>query len=110
AITKEEAAYSRYQHGELYIDVETPLATLKQKNVRLTSLEWAVLRVLVRNAGQVVTPRGILQEAWGTDYGDENDYVRTYISRLRRKLEPKSGSPCYIVTERGIGYRLIDPE
>ena len=64
-----------------------------QRPVQLTPHEWALLRVLVKYAGRVVSPRGLLQEAWGPDYGDEGDYVRTYIARLRRKLEPDPRHP-----------------
>ena len=68
------------------------------------------MEVLVKNAGQVVTPRQILQEAWGPNYGDESDYVRTYISRLRQRLEPQARRPQYILSDRGNGYRLAEPE
>ena len=69
-----------------------------------------MLRILIEYAGRVVSPRQLLQEAWGADYGDEGDYVRTYISRLRRKLEPDPRQPRYILLERGLGYRLTDGE
>ena len=47
-----------------------------------------MLRVFIKYAGRVVAPRTLLQEAWGPDYGEEGDYVRTYVNRLRRKIEP----------------------
>ena len=78
--------------------------------VQLTPREWAALRVMVKHAGHIVSSRQLLQEAWGADYGDEGDYVRTYITRLRRKLEPDPHHPRYILLERGLGYRLVDPE
>ena len=65
-----------------------------------------MLQVLVRNAGRVVSSHPLLQEAWGPDYGSEGDYVRAYITRLRRKLEPDPSSPQFILLERGMGYRL----
>ncbi|MFB3097391.1 MAG: helix-turn-helix domain-containing protein, partial [Dehalococcoidia bacterium] len=46
---------------------------------------------------------------WGPQYGDEGDYIRTYITRLRRKLEPDPSQPVYIMLERGMGYRLAEP-
>jgi two-component system KDP operon response regulator KdpE len=52
----------------------------------------------------------MLQEAWGPEYVDEGDYVRAYIARLRRKLEPDSKSPRYILLEWGVGYRLAEPD
>ena len=99
----------RYRRGNLWIDLESTRVTLGNKEVRLTGREWAVLKVLVEHAGQVVTPRQVLQQAWGPEYGDEGDYIRTYITRLRRKLEPDPSQPAYIMLERGMGYRLAEP-
>ncbi len=69
-----------------------------------------MLQVLIKHAGQVISPRQLLQEAWGPEYGDESEYIRTYVKLLRRKLEPEPASPRYILSERGLGYRLVDPE
>lgn len=99
-----------YQSGPLSIDLATTRVTFEQKPVKLTPQEWAVLQVLVKHAGQVVGSRQLLQEAWGPDYGDEGDYVRAYINRLRRKLEPDPQHPVFILLERGMGYRLADPQ
>ncbi len=101
---------TRYHRGALWIDLQSTRVTLGKKAVRLTGREWAVLRVLVEHAGQVVSPRQLLQQAWGPEYGNEGDYIRTYISRLRRKLEPDPSQPAYIMLERGMGYRLAEPE
>ena len=79
------------------------------KEVKLSAQEWAVLRIFVKYVGKVVTQRMLLQQAWGPEYGDEGDYVRTYVTRLRKKLEPDPHLPRYILTERGIGYRLASP-
>ena len=68
------------------------------------------MRIFVKNVGKVVTHRMLLQQAWGPEYGDEGDYIRTYITRLRKKLEPNPPRPQYILTERGIGYRLASPQ
>lgn len=114
AILRRTAARSNqprniYQSGSLYIDLEGAHVTVDGQPVRLTPHEWLVLRVLAKYIGQAVTSRQILQEAWGPDYGDEGDYIRAYISRLRRKLEPDPKHPRYILLERGFGYRLADP-
>ena len=95
-----------YRSGDLLIDLERMRVTMQRQPVQLTPREWATLRVLVRHAGRVVSTRQLLQEAWGPDYGDESDYVRTYITRLRRKLEPDPRRPRFILLERGLGYRL----
>jgi len=65
---------------------------------------------LVNHSGRAVSSRQILQEAWGPEYGDEGDYVRTYVTRLRRKLEPDPQNPHYILLERGLGYRLTEED
>ena len=103
------SSYS-YRSGELLIDLDSMRVTTHTQPVQLTPREWATLSVLVKHAGRVVSSRQLLQEAWGDDYGDEGDYVRTYITRLRRKLEPDPHNPRYILLERGLGYRLIDAE
>ena len=95
-----------YRSGELQVDLPGNRVTLGGKAVHLTGREWAMLKVLVRNAGRVVSSQQLLQEAWGPDYGSEGDYVRAYIIRLRRKLEPDPSSPQFILLERGLGYRL----
>ena len=99
-----------FQYRGLRVDFESGTILGDGYEVTLTPKEWSVLAVLVRNAGRVVTHRQILQEAWGPQYGDETDYVRAYIARLRRKLEPDRSNPRYILSERGIGYRLPVPE
>lgn len=82
---------------------------MNDQPIKLTPHEWAVLRVLAKHIGQAVTLRQILQEAWGPDYRDEGDYIRAYVSRLRRKLKPDPKHPRYILLERDFGYRLADP-
>lgn len=97
-----------YRAGELLIDLEGLRVFSHNRAVSLTPREWALLRVLLNHAGRVVPIRQLLQEAWGPDYGDESDYVRTYVTRLRRKLEPDPRHPNYILLERGLGYRLVE--
>ena len=88
------------------IDLEYDRVTLDNRTVALTPKEWAVLRVLANNVGRIVSTRQLLREAWGPEYRDEGDYVRSYITRLRQKLEPDPKHPRYILLERGMGYRL----
>ena len=79
--------------GRLSVDLEYHRVTIDDKPVTLTPREWAMLRVLVKNAGRVIGPRQLLQEAWGPDYSNEVDYIRAYIARLRKKLEPDPPIP-----------------
>ena len=90
-----------YRCGDLRVDLQGTRVTLGGEAVHLTRREWALLKVLIRNAGRVVSPQQLLREAWGPDYGSEGEYVRAYITRLRRKLEPDPSSPRYILLERG---------
>ena len=96
--------------GRLSVDLEYHRVTINDRPVRLTAKEWAILRIMVNSAGRVVSPHQLLQEAWGPEYIGEADYVRSYISRLRDKLEPDPQHPRYILLERGLGYRLELPE
>ena len=76
------------------------------QEVRLTPTEWHLLEVLVRNPGQLVTHRQLLQDVWGPGYDTETNYLRVYMSQLRRKLEPDPTRPRHLVTEPGVGYRF----
>jgi two-component system KDP operon response regulator KdpE len=66
------------------------------------------LRVLAQHPGKLLTHRTILREVWGPGYGDESNYLHVYVSQLRRKLEPDTARPRYLLTEPGAGYRLVD--
>jgi two-component system KDP operon response regulator KdpE len=77
--------------------------------IRLTPTEWALLEVLVRHAGKLVSQRQLLQEVWGPGYGDESNYLRVHMAHLRRKLEPDRAHPRYLLTEPGMGYRFVPP-
>ena len=109
--TKEDSLQSTwdYRSGELFVDLNGLRIVSLDSIIQLTPREWALLRVFIKYAGQVVAPRTLLKEAWGPDYGDEGDYVRTYVNRLRRKIEPEPNQPRYLLLERGLGYRLVEP-
>jgi len=75
----------------------------------LTPREYDVLAYLIRNTGRVVTHRVLLNAVWGPQYGRETQYLRVFINRLRRKVEDDPSHPHYIITEPGVGYRLVVP-
>jgi two-component system KDP operon response regulator KdpE len=75
------------------------------EKVHLTKTEWAVLEVLVRNPGRLVTGRQLLQQVWGPSYQSETNYLRFYLAKLRQKLEPEPSRPRHLLTEPGMGYR-----
>jgi two-component system KDP operon response regulator KdpE len=76
------------------------------EEVHLTPTEWHVVEVLVRNPGKLVSQRQLLQEVWGPAYERETNYLRLYLARIRRKLEPEPGRPRHFLTEPGMGYRF----
>jgi two-component system KDP operon response regulator KdpE len=73
--------------------------------VHLTKTEWAVLEVLVRNPGRLVSGKQLLQQVWGPSYESETNYLRFYLAKLRQKLEPEPSHPRQLLTEPGMGYR-----
>jgi two-component system KDP operon response regulator KdpE len=77
------------------------------EHVRLTPTEWHLLEVLARNEGKLVAQRQLLQEVWGPQYETETNYLRVYMAQLRRKLERDPAKPRHLITEPGMGYRLV---
>jgi two-component system, OmpR family, KDP operon response regulator KdpE len=88
------------------VDLVAHTVTAGEREVRLTPTEWHLLEVLVRNPGRLVPQRQLLQEVWGPQYGSESNYLRVYVSQLRRKLEPDPTRPRHILTQPGVGYRF----
>ena len=82
--------------------------TVGGEPVELTPKEFAFLTMLARYPGRVLTHRVILQAVWGPEYGTESQYLRVYASQLRKKLRDDPDHP-RLVTEPGVGYRLVDP-
>jgi two-component system KDP operon response regulator KdpE len=95
--------------GELRIDLDKRAVTMAGRPVSLTPNEYAVLRLLARNEGKLMTHPAILREVWGPAYGEESNYLHVYVSHLRRKLEPDPARPRYLLNEPGVGYRLVAP-
>jgi len=95
--------------GDLRIDVALRSVTVQGRAVDLTPKEFGFLVVLARHPGRVVTHRMILQEVWGPEFGTETQYLRVYASQLRKKLGEDTTDP-RLLTEPGVGYRLVDPD
>ncbi|MCB9117024.1 MAG: response regulator [Caldilinea sp.] len=93
--------------GDVQIDLARRLVTRGGEAVKLTPTEYALLRLLAQHPGRVLTHRQILSEVWGPQYVDELHYLRVYFGQLRQKLESNPALPKLIVTEPGVGYRLI---
>jgi two-component system KDP operon response regulator KdpE len=95
--------------GGLELDLEKRLVTVDCEAVSLTPTEYELLRLLAENEGKLLTHPMILQRVWGPGYGRESNYLHVYVSHLRRKIEPDPTRPRYILTEPGVGYRLVTP-
>jgi two-component system KDP operon response regulator KdpE len=93
--------------GDLSVDLAHRLVTIKGEEVKLTPIEYDILKNLAIYAGRVLTHKQLLCKIWGKEYQNETHYLRVYIGQLRRKIEPDATQPRYIVTEPGVGYRLI---
>ncbi|HET8569967.1 MAG TPA: response regulator transcription factor [Candidatus Limnocylindria bacterium] len=101
------AGGSVFATGDLRVDLDRRLVTLQARPVHLTPTEYELLRALVSRSDRVVTDRMLLQQVWGPEYGDESHYLHVYVARLRRKIERDPQSPRYLLTEPGVGYRLV---
>jgi two-component system, OmpR family, KDP operon response regulator KdpE len=92
--------------GEVHIDLSTRAVTRSGHEVRLTPTEWALLALLAEHAGTVLDHRTLLGRVWGAEYVGDRNYLRTFIQRLRRKLERDPANPVVIETIGRQGYRL----
>lgn len=95
-----------FTSGDLSVDLVRRLVTAGGAEVRLSPKEYDILRLLVVHHGKVLTHRFLLQEVWGADA--DVQYLRIYVRQLRRKLETRPERPIHILTETGVGYRLMD--
>ena len=93
--------------GDLRVDLAARRVFVKGEEVRLTRTEFNLLATLAKNAGKVVTHRQLLQEVWGPGSTGQSHYLRVYMGQLRHKLEEDAARPKYLVTETGVGYRLV---
>jgi two-component system KDP operon response regulator KdpE len=81
--------------------------TVDGGEVRLTRTEFDILSQLAHNVDRVVTSRMLLERVWGPEYVEDTQTLRVHISHLRHKIEPAGGVPHYVLTEPGVGFRLV---
>jgi two-component system, OmpR family, KDP operon response regulator KdpE len=93
--------------GRTSLDLERRKASRDGAEVRLTPIEFRLLAALARHLGMVATHRQLLTEVWGPTHGTDTHYLRIYMKQLRDKLEDDPTRPRYLITETGIGYRLL---
>lgn len=94
------------QIGELFMDLAKRLVKVGPTEIHLTPIEYDLLKILASNAGKVVTHRQLIESIWGLDGQEYSQYLRIYISQLRKKIEPDPNQPTFILTEPAVGYRL----
>lgn len=99
-----------FRSGQLEVDLAARVVKLKSKEVKLTATEYSLLRLFVQHAGKVLTHRQILRNVWGPNYVEQTHYLRVYLAHLREKLEANPAQPEILITEPGVGYRLVCKE
>jgi two-component system, OmpR family, KDP operon response regulator KdpE len=101
-----EPAEQIFSAGVLTVDVGSREVKVEGKEIKLTPTEYALLRLFIQHAGKVLTHQQILREVWGPNMQEEYNYLRVYITQLRKKIELNPARPQVLLTEPGVGYRL----
>jgi len=100
---EEVAVFSR---DGLAVDLSARTVSRDGCEIRLTATEWAILSLLIRHAGRILTHTQILREVWGPNAAEHREYLRVYFTHLRKKIEKIPSSPALIINEPGVGYRF----
>ena len=93
--------------GEIIVNQHTRLVKRGGLDIHLTRIEYRLLTLLIANAGRVLTHRQLLSQVWGPSHVDQSHYLRIYMGHLRQKLEVDPSQPRHLLTETGVGYRLV---
>lgn len=113
AVLRRATVYSANQEtpeftkDNLRINYLSHQVTISENEVELTSTEFNLIKELTTHAGEVLTHRALLHAVWGAEYGEEREYVRVFVNRLRQKLGDDPAAPRFIKTEPGVGYRFL---
>lgn len=94
------------EFGEISIDFTSRIVKLKNEILKLTTTEYNLLSILVKNEGRVLTHQYLLKQVWGNSYSDQTQYLRVFVAQLRKKIEEDPNRPKFIITESGVGYRF----
>ncbi len=101
---------ARFEVGELMVDFDRRKVVVGGKAVQMSRTEWQLLQQLALNAGKVMLHEELLVRTWGPEYREDVEYLRVWVSRLRRKIEGDPAHPAYLRTVPGVGYVLADEE
>jgi two-component system, OmpR family, KDP operon response regulator KdpE len=99
-----------FETGNLQIDFALRRVRVKGADVHLTPIEYRLLTTLAKHAGKVLTRNQLLTQVWGRPYADQAHYLHVHMAQLRRKIEENAARPRYILTEPGVGYRLVSED
>jgi two-component system KDP operon response regulator KdpE len=105
--SQQSSAESVFRTGKIEIDLSARIVRKNGQEVKLTRTEYSLLRLLVFNAGKVLTHRQMLTEGWGPNAVGQTNYLRVHIAHLRDKLEDNAAQPKFILTEPAVGYRAV---
>ena len=105
--TERSTGLSVFRNGQLSVDYASGCAYLAGEELRLTPIEYKLLCLLSRNVGKVLTHKFITQNIWGGSWENNIGSLRVFMATLRKKLESRPGSPQYIQTHVGVGYRMV---
>ena len=94
--------------GDLVVDIAQRQVRRGQREIKLTPTEYDLLREMIQNVGKVLTHKQLLKAVWGNTNMEDIHYIRVYIAQLRRKIEDDPARPQYIISEPGVGYRLVE--
>lgn len=100
-------AESNIRFGDIEVDLAARLVKKQGVEIHLTPIEYRLLTVLISHAGRVLTQRQLLQDVWGPGYAERPHYLRVHMGHLRQKLEHDPAQPIHLMTETGVGYRLV---
>jgi len=103
----DQAAGTVFRDGPIEVDLDKRRVQVQGREVHLRPIEYRLLRTLIRHAGKVLTERRLLSEVWGPNHTEQAQYLRVYMAQLRRKLETEPARPRHLLTEPGVGYRLL---
>lgn len=101
---------ARFEVGELMVDFDRRKVVVGGRAVQMSRTEWQLLQQLALNAGKVMLHEELLVRTWGPEYREDVEYLRVWVSRLRRKIEGDPAHPAYLRTVPGVGYVLADEE
>jgi two-component system KDP operon response regulator KdpE len=94
------------EFGPVSIDFSSRIVRLNNEILKLTTTEYNLLSIFVKNEGRVLTHQYLLKQVWGNSYADQTQYLRVFVAQLRKKIEEDPNRPKFIITESGVGYRF----